>query len=113
MGADSAVLINAMLKEKFPPISLPKREYMENAKQIWEELGLPALKPETPWYGYSLGEWDAATVPHSDHQRRHRDAARMEPRPGGARHTRRGDRTGRAQRLTATRKGITCRRPSH
>jgi UbiD family decarboxylase len=56
-GQDSAVLINAMLKEKFPPISLPKREYMENAKAIWEELGLPALKPQTPWYGYSLGEW--------------------------------------------------------
>jgi UbiD family decarboxylase len=56
-GQDSAVLINAMLKEKFPPISLPKREYMENAKKIWEELGLPPLKPQTPWYGYSLGEW--------------------------------------------------------
>jgi UbiD family decarboxylase len=56
-GQDSAVLINAMLKEKFPPISLPKREFMENAKAIWEELGLPPLKPQTPWYGYSLGEW--------------------------------------------------------
>ncbi|OLC31067.1 MAG: hypothetical protein AUH81_18725 [Candidatus Rokubacteria bacterium 13_1_40CM_4_69_5] len=30
---------------------------MERAKVIWEELGLPALKPESPWYGYSLGEW--------------------------------------------------------
>jgi 4-hydroxy-3-polyprenylbenzoate decarboxylase len=30
---------------------------MENAKKIWEELGLPALKPEAPWFGYSLGEW--------------------------------------------------------
>ncbi len=30
---------------------------MENAKQIWEELGLPELKPQSPWYGYSLGEW--------------------------------------------------------
>ena len=24
---------------------------------IWEELGLPKLKPEAPWFGYSLGEW--------------------------------------------------------
>ena len=56
-GQDSAMLVNAMLKEKFPPISLPKREYMENARKIWEELGLPALHPQTPWYGYSLGEW--------------------------------------------------------
>jgi 4-hydroxy-3-polyprenylbenzoate decarboxylase len=46
------------LKEDFPPVSLPKREYMEKAKKIWEELGLPKLKPETPWYGYSLGEWN-------------------------------------------------------
>jgi 4-hydroxy-3-polyprenylbenzoate decarboxylase len=51
------VLIDATLKEDFPPISLPKREYMENAKKIWEELGLPKLKPESPWFGYSLGEW--------------------------------------------------------
>ena len=30
---------------------------MERAKAIWEELGLPPLKPEAPWFGYSLGEW--------------------------------------------------------
>jgi UbiD family decarboxylase len=56
-GEDASVLIDATLKEDFPPISLPKREYMERAKEIWEELGLPKLKPEAPWYGYSLGEW--------------------------------------------------------
>ena len=46
---DSAVLINAVLKETFPPISLPKREFMEGARKIWEELGLPRLRPEMPW----------------------------------------------------------------
>jgi len=56
-GEDASVLIDATMKEPFPPISLPKREYMERAKAIWEELGLPKLKPEAPWYGYSLGEW--------------------------------------------------------
>ena len=56
-GEDASVLIDATLKEDFPPISLPKREYMERAKVIWEELGLPKLKPESPWFGYSLGEW--------------------------------------------------------
>ena len=30
---------------------------MERAKQIWEEEGLPDLKPKSPWYGYSLGQW--------------------------------------------------------
>src|SRR5262252_159633 len=58
-GEDASVLIDATLKEDFPPISLPRREYMENAKKIWEELGLPKLKPEPPWHGYSLGEWPA------------------------------------------------------
>lgn len=56
-GQDASVLVDATLKENFPPISLPKREYMENAKKIWEELGLPPLKPQSPWFGYSLGEW--------------------------------------------------------
>jgi 4-hydroxy-3-polyprenylbenzoate decarboxylase len=56
-GEDAAVLYDATLKEDFPPISLPKREFMERARRIWEELGLPPLKPEPPWYGTSLGEW--------------------------------------------------------
>lgn len=54
---DSALLFNATLKHDFPPISLPKREYMERAREIWDRLGLPPLKPEPPWYGYSLGDW--------------------------------------------------------
>lgn len=54
---DASLLINAIQKEPFPPVALPKMEYMENAKAIWEELGLPPLKPEPPWYGYSLGDW--------------------------------------------------------
>ncbi len=56
-GEDASVLIDATLKEDFPPISLPKRAFMENARKIWEELGLPPLKPQAPWHGYSLGEW--------------------------------------------------------
>jgi 3-polyprenyl-4-hydroxybenzoate decarboxylase len=54
---DSAMLFNATLKHDFPPVSLPKREYMERAREIWDRLGLPPLKPEPPWYGYSLGDW--------------------------------------------------------
>ena len=56
-GVDGSLLIDATLKDDFPPIALPKREFMENAKAIWEELGLPKLKPEAPWFGYSLGDW--------------------------------------------------------
>jgi 4-hydroxy-3-polyprenylbenzoate decarboxylase len=58
-GEDSTMLIDATLKEPAPPIALPKREYMEGARKIWEELGLPALTPQPPWHGYSLGDWDA------------------------------------------------------
>jgi 4-hydroxy-3-polyprenylbenzoate decarboxylase len=57
-GEDGSVLYDATLKEDFPPISLPKKPFMENAKKIWEELDLPTLKPQQPWFGYSLGEWD-------------------------------------------------------
>ena len=56
-GDTAAVLINAMLKGTFAPVALPKQEFMENAKAIWERLGLPPLKPEAPWFGYSLGDW--------------------------------------------------------
>jgi 4-hydroxy-3-polyprenylbenzoate decarboxylase len=30
---------------------------MENARKIWEELGLPRIVPQSPWHGYSLGDW--------------------------------------------------------
>jgi 3-octaprenyl-4-hydroxybenzoate carboxy-lyase len=56
-GESAAVLINATLKGTFAPVALPKRQYMERAKAIWERLGLPPLKPEQPWHGYDLGHW--------------------------------------------------------
>jgi UbiD family decarboxylase len=57
---DASLLIDATQKEPDPPISLPKREYMERARVIWQELGLPPLAPpRQPWHGYSLGDWDS------------------------------------------------------
>jgi UbiD family decarboxylase len=58
-GETASVLINATLKGTYAPVALPKREFMENAKAIWERLGLPPLKPESPWHGYDLGYWPA------------------------------------------------------
>src|SRR6202030_3862634 len=58
-GEGASVLINATLKGTFAPVALPKREFMENARAIWERLGLPPLKPESPWHGYDLGYWPA------------------------------------------------------
>jgi len=56
-GESAAVLINATLKGTFAPVALPKREFMENARTIWERLGLPPLTPQPPWHGYDLGYW--------------------------------------------------------
>ncbi|MBI4333546.1 MAG: UbiD family decarboxylase [Chloroflexi bacterium] len=53
----SSVLINATRKWDYPPVSLPRQEFMERAKQIWQEEGLPPLKLKVPWHGYSLGYW--------------------------------------------------------
>ncbi|MBI4185939.1 MAG: UbiD family decarboxylase [Chloroflexi bacterium] len=53
----SAMLIDATMNWAYPPVSLPRREFMERARQIWEEEGLPRLSAKVPWHGYSLGYW--------------------------------------------------------
>jgi UbiD family decarboxylase len=56
---DATMLVDATLKQSFPPLALPARAFMERARGIWDELGLPPLSPQPPWHGYSLGDWDA------------------------------------------------------
>ena len=56
-GTDSAMLIDATLKHKMPPLALPAREFMDGARKIWERLGLPPLTIRQPWHGYELGDW--------------------------------------------------------
>ena len=58
-GSDATLLIDATPKHAMPPFALPAKEYMEHAKVLWDELGLPALTPQPPWYGYSLGDWNS------------------------------------------------------
>jgi len=57
-GGDGTLLIDATLKSTMPPLALPAEPFMTRAKAIWEELGLPRLTPQPPWYGYELGDWD-------------------------------------------------------
>ena len=57
MTSVSALLINAVRPWPYTPVSLPRKEFMERSKKIWEELELPPLQPRMPWYGYSLGAW--------------------------------------------------------
>ena len=56
-GESAAVLVNATLKGTYAPVALPKREFMERAREIWERLKLPPLTPQPPWHGYDLGHW--------------------------------------------------------
>lgn len=56
--SSSSLLIDATMEgEVMPPLALPTRPFMENAAKIWEDLGLPSLCPEMPWYGPNLGDW--------------------------------------------------------
>ncbi len=54
---ESQILIDATIKYPMTPVSLPKQQYMEEAKELWEQAGLPEIWPARKWYGYSLGDW--------------------------------------------------------
>jgi len=62
----TSLLIDATRPWPYLPVSLPRKEFMENAKAIWEELKLPPLKPRMPWYGYSLGVWSEQDVEEAE-----------------------------------------------
>ena len=62
----SALLIDATAKWPYPPVALPKKEFMERAIEIWREEGLPELNLRQPWYGYSLGDWTADDEENAD-----------------------------------------------
>jgi 4-hydroxy-3-polyprenylbenzoate decarboxylase len=55
--SDSGLLVDATRKRPMPPLALPTREYMEHARALWQELGLPALNVQAPWHGYTLDDW--------------------------------------------------------
>ena len=56
-GADSALLIDATRKADLPPLSLPRKPYMDRAVELWRDLGLPELRLKEPWHGYLMGLW--------------------------------------------------------
>jgi 3-polyprenyl-4-hydroxybenzoate decarboxylase len=55
----SGLLIDATMPWPYPPLSLPRREFMEGAIKMWRDLQLPRLTLKDPWYGRSLGHWTA------------------------------------------------------
>ena len=58
--SESTMLIDATQKHAMAPLALPTREYMEGARAIWDELGLPTLTAKAPWHGYTLGDWTSS-----------------------------------------------------
>jgi UbiD family decarboxylase len=54
---DATLLMDATMKEELPPLALPKQEYMARARKVWEELGLPKLRPQSPWFSAPMGDW--------------------------------------------------------
>jgi UbiD family decarboxylase len=62
----SALLIDATRKWAYPPISLPAKQYMEHAKERWEQLGLGELNVAAPWFGYNLGAWTDEMAEEAD-----------------------------------------------
>ena len=74
------MLMDATRKWPNPPISLPRRDYMERARELWEDLELPPLRPKAPWHGVSLGHWpeaEAELVALSEAGRMDEAAARL------------------------------------
>lgn len=54
---EAQIIIDATMKYPMPPVALPKEEYMNEAKVLWEKAGLPAIKPVRKWFGYNCGDW--------------------------------------------------------
>jgi 4-hydroxy-3-polyprenylbenzoate decarboxylase len=54
---EGTLMIDATLKHDMPPLALPAEKFMQRAKDLWEQLGLPHIVPQAPWHGYELGDW--------------------------------------------------------
>jgi 4-hydroxy-3-polyprenylbenzoate decarboxylase len=63
----SRVAINATRKWPYPPVALPRKEYMDRALEIWRgHKDLPSPHLQQPWYGYTLGDWDGELQKYAD-----------------------------------------------
>jgi 4-hydroxy-3-polyprenylbenzoate decarboxylase len=85
MHSQCRLLIDATRPGPYPPVALPRREYMERALEIWrEEPGLPEPRLREPCYGYELGSWEdedqefADLIVAGDHKAVGRGAAEMQ-----------------------------------
>ncbi len=54
---EAKIMIDATMHYPMPPVALPTKEIMEEARELWEKAGLPHISPRWKWYGYDLGDW--------------------------------------------------------
>ncbi|RBP05046.1 UbiD family decarboxylase [Roseiarcus fermentans] len=54
---EAKIMIDATMHYPMPPVALPTKEIMEEARAIWQKVGLPPVTPRWKWYGYNLGDW--------------------------------------------------------
>jgi UbiD family decarboxylase len=54
---EAKIMIDATMHYAMPPVALPTKEIMEEARELWEKSGLPKITPRWKWYGYDLGDW--------------------------------------------------------
>jgi 4-hydroxy-3-polyprenylbenzoate decarboxylase len=62
----SALLINACREHPYPPVSLPRQDFMDAAQKRWKSMGLPELDLQTPWHGYALDAWTAENIAEAE-----------------------------------------------
>ncbi len=66
VARSSVLCIDATRPWPYKPTSLPKREFMEKALEIWKRLELPPLHLKSPWHGYELGHWSERNREEAD-----------------------------------------------
>jgi len=54
---EAKIMIDATMHYPMPPIALPPKQIMEEARDLWTKAGLPPVTPRWKWFGYDLGDW--------------------------------------------------------
>ena len=62
LPTQSYIMIDATKKWPLPPVSLPGKEFMDRAIEIWKENGFPELALSASYYGRDLGYWKPEDV---------------------------------------------------
>lgn len=62
----SALIIDATMPWGYPPLSLPRKPFMDRAIEMWNQMQLPKLTLKEPWWGRELGAWSKEETEEAD-----------------------------------------------